>query len=83
MYVDQLEDRLANYALARKEAEASKFECESLALKAKKSATEVDEYKCRVEALERERDEKTKPLLGLGDLIAKKGRNPKVKSRKR
>mmetsp|Transcript_19055 Transcript_19055/g.45785 ORF Transcript_19055/g.45785 Transcript_19055/m.45785 type:complete len:101 (+) Transcript_19055:955-1257(+) len=36
MYVDQLEDRLANYALARKEAEASKFECERLALKSEK-----------------------------------------------
>mmetsp|Transcript_1125 Transcript_1125/g.2533 ORF Transcript_1125/g.2533 Transcript_1125/m.2533 type:complete len:1313 (-) Transcript_1125:57-3995(-) len=61
-YVDQLEDRLATFAIARKEIDAREKKCEVLEEEAKKNAKDAEEWKCRVEELTREQEE-TKPLL--------------------
>ena len=62
LYVDQLEDRLANYAIARKELDAREKECERLEAQAKEYSEVAEEYKCQVDSLAKEQGE-TKPLL--------------------
>lgn len=62
LYVDQLEDRLATGAIARKELDVREKECERLEVQAKEYADEVEEYKSQVATLSKEQDD-TKPLL--------------------
>jgi len=62
LYVDQLEDRLATGAIARKELDVREKECERLEAQAKEYADEVEEYKSQVAILSKEQDD-TKPLL--------------------
>jgi len=63
MYVNQLEDRLANYAIARKELQVKEIECAHLREEAARHAQEVDGLHCQVtEFVAKERDQ-TKPLL--------------------
>ncbi|KAL7521507.1 hypothetical protein ACHAWX_006186 [Stephanocyclus meneghinianus] len=61
-YVDQLEDRLANFALAKKEIEAREKRCQELEAEAKKHVEDAESWKSQVEALTKEQGE-TKPLL--------------------
>ncbi|KAL3785968.1 hypothetical protein HJC23_005677 [Cyclotella cryptica] len=61
-YVDQLEDRLANFAIAKKEIEAREKRCQELEADAQKHIEEAESWKSQVEALTREQGE-TKPLL--------------------
>ena len=56
-YVDQLEDRLATFAVARKEIELREKKCETLEEEAKKVAQEISDYKSKVEELMKEKDE--------------------------
>jgi len=62
LYVDQLEDRLATGAIARKELDVREKECERLEAQAKEYADEVEEYKSQVATLSKEQGD-TKPLL--------------------
>lgn len=62
LYVDQLEDRLANYALAKKELDLLEKQCETLEAQSKEYAKEVEMYKCQLLDLSKEQNE-TKPLL--------------------
>lgn len=79
-YVDQLEDRLATFAVARKEIELREKKCEQLEDEAKKVAQEISEYKSKVEELTKENDESK---LLLEDLVAErtKGRRTVEKLR--
>ena len=62
LYVDQLEDRLANRLASQKELEARERECEILEAESRKSVKEAEDYKCQVGVLTKEQGE-TKPLL--------------------
>jgi chromosome segregation ATPase len=61
-YVDQLEDRLATFAIAKKEIELREKQCEELEAQAAKHKKEAESWKSQVEALAKEQGE-TKPLL--------------------
>lgn len=61
-YVDQLEDRLATFAIAKKEIELREKQCEELEAEAAKHKKEAESWKSQVEALAKEQGE-TKPLL--------------------
>ena len=61
-YVDQLEDRLATFAIAKKEIELREKQCEELEAEAAKHKKEAESWKSQVETLAREQGE-TKPLL--------------------
>lgn len=56
-YVDQLEDRLATFAVARKEIELREKKCQTSEEEAKKVAQEISDYKSKVEELTKEKDE--------------------------
>ena len=56
-YVDQLEDRLATFAVARKEIELREKKCKILEDEAEKVAQEISDYRSKVEDLTKERDE--------------------------
>ncbi|KAL3810659.1 hypothetical protein ACHAXA_001048 [Cyclostephanos tholiformis] len=62
LYVDQLEDRLANFAIARRELEVREKECGRLESAAKEQADLVDEYRRRADVLMREQNE-TRALI--------------------
>jgi hypothetical protein len=70
-YVDQLEDRLATFAVARKEIELREKKCEQLEDEAKKVAQEISEYKSKLEELTKEKEE-SKVLLE--DLVAERAK---------
>lgn len=61
-YVDQLEDRLATFAIAKKEIELREKQCEELEAEAAKHKKEAESWKSQVETLAKEQGE-TKPLL--------------------
>eukprot|EP00956_Cyclotella_meneghiniana_P040248 scaffold190663_cov92-Cyclotella_meneghiniana.AAC.1 len=61
-YVDQLEDRLATFAIAKKEIELREQKCKELELEAVKHTKEAESWKSQVEALSKEQGE-TRPLL--------------------
>ena len=61
-YVDQLEDRLATFAIAKKEIELREKQCQELEAEAKKHKEEANSWKSQVETLAKEQGE-TKPLL--------------------
>ncbi|KAL9189396.1 hypothetical protein ACHAXT_009071 [Thalassiosira profunda] len=62
LYVDQLEDRLANFAIARKELDVREKEVARLETEAKQYEEEAGAHKAAVDELERESGE-TKALL--------------------
>ena len=62
VYVDQLEDRLATFAIARKELELREAECERLEAEAKRCADDAKTWKASFEELASEQNE-TRPLL--------------------
>ncbi|KAL3766429.1 hypothetical protein ACHAWU_007464 [Discostella pseudostelligera] len=57
LYVDQLEDRLANFAIARRELEVREQECERLEKVAKEEADIGEEYKRQLDDLTKEKEE--------------------------
>lgn len=61
-YVDQLEDRLATFAIAKKEIELREAQCQDLEAEAARHAKEAESWKSQVESLAKEQGE-TKPLL--------------------
>ena len=56
-YVDQLEDRLANFAIARRELEIREVECNKLEVSTNELTTIIEEYKHRTDELLLERNE--------------------------
>ena len=57
LYVDQLEDRLANFAIARRELEIREVECNKLEVSTNELTTIIEEYKHRTDELLLERNE--------------------------
>jgi hypothetical protein len=70
-YVDQLEDRLATFAVARREIELREKKCEQLEEEAKNYAQEINDYKSKVEELTKEKEESK---LLLQDLMAERAK---------
>ena len=65
LYVDQLEDRLANFAIARRDLDVREKECGRLEECAREQAEMTDEYRRRVDELSREQNETRAMLEGL------------------
>ena len=65
LYVDQLEDRLANFAIARRDLDVREKECGRLEQCAREQAEMTDEYRRRVDELSREQNETRAMLEGL------------------
>ena len=62
LYVDQLEDRLANFAIARRDLDVREKECGRLEQCAREQAEMTDEYRRRVDELSGEQNE-TRAML--------------------
>ena len=70
-YVDQLEDRLATFAVARKEIEIREKKCEQLEEEAKKYVQKISDFEAQVEELTKEKEESK---LLLEELVAERAK---------
>lgn len=70
-YVDQLEDRLATFAVARKEIEIREKKCEQLEEEAKNYVQKISDFEAQVEELTKEKKESK---LLLEELVAERAK---------